>query len=121
MRLQLAEAVLGHLSSDVLRSGSLSSTDTVDSYGFSLSTFAGVNISLSGLSADADIRLIQDRNNNGIVDSGEIVGSSTGGGSSSELIAGVDQSGDYILQVYQFGSNSTNYMLNLDRYSTSFA
>ncbi len=115
------EITLGTISSDLHRSGSLNNSNTVDSYAFSLGFYGGVNISLSGLSADADIRLIEDTNNNGIVDSGEVIGSSTQAGTSSESINGIDFSGNYILQVYQYSSTATNYSLSLDYFSTPFA
>lgn len=115
------EIDLGDLSSDTTRSGYISNYNTTDVYSFSLDFYEGTNISLTGLSADADIRLYQDNNNNGIVDTNELVRSSTSGGSSSEYISGIDLSGNYFLMVSQFGSSSTSYNLNFDHYTTTFA
>lgn len=115
-----AEYQVGDLSGDVLRRGYVGSDDTADTYAFSLDFYEGTNISLSGLSSDADIRLIRDSNNNGIVDANEVIESSTGLGSRSESITGIDTSGDYFVQVYQYSGN-TNYTLSFDHYTTSFA
>jgi len=112
------ETNLGNLNGDVTRSGWVGSSDTVDTYQFDLGLYEGVNINLFGLSADADIRLIQDSNNDGVVQTSEIIGSSVNGGNLNELISGIDQSGTYQLQVYQFSGN-TNYTVNFDHYSTT--
>ncbi|MEH2142065.1 PPC domain-containing protein [Nostoc sp.] len=113
------EFVVGNLSADVTRFGNISNTNTADVYSFSLGTFEGVNISLTGLSADADIRVIRDSNNNRIVDPGEEVARSARGGTTSELISNINLSGDYFLQVNQF-SGSTAYTATFDRFTTSF-
>ena len=114
------EVQLGNLSRDLTRVGSVGSTDTTDTYAFSLGRFEGVNIRLGGLSRDADIRVIRDRNNNGIVDAGEVVGSSTRGGTAVDTINNITQSGNYFLQVYQFSGN-TGYRVSFDRFNTPFA
>ena len=113
------EQDFGNLSADRSRTGFVSNTDTTDTYEFSIGFYEGVNISLTGLSSDADLRVIQDFNNNGLVDSGEVIGTSTSGGSLSELISDIDLSGDYFVQVYQF-SGDTNYTLNLDYFTTPY-
>ena len=89
-------------------------TDTADTYAFSVPNLGfGIylaDISLTGLSNDADIRLIEDGNSNDIVDQGEVIGSSINVGSLDEsIIIGLDE-GDYFLQVYQY-SGDTNYDL----------
>ncbi|MEH2462780.1 PPC domain-containing protein [Nostoc sp.] len=114
------EVVLGDLSGDVTRSGNVSNTNTADVYSFSLGTFEGVNIKLDGLTSDADIRLIQDFNRNRIVDAGEEIARSTSGGITSELISNINLSGDYFLQVTEFGGN-TNYNVTFDHFTTPFA
>lgn len=113
------ESDLGNLNEDVTRSGVINSSNIVDTYQFDLGFYEGVNISLSGLSADADINLVQDRNNDGLVQTSEIIGSSNNGSNFNELISGIDQSGTYQLLVYQYSGN-TNYTVNFDHYSTSF-
>jgi hypothetical protein len=114
------ENQLGDLSGDITRDGSVGDMDRSDTYAFSLGLYEGVDIYLSGLSNDADIRLIQDSNGNGSVDSGEVIEGSYNLGSLSETIAGIDYSGSYLLQVNQF-SGDTSYQLSFDHYTTSYA
>jgi hypothetical protein len=111
------EFELGNLSGDVTRSSLINDGDTTDTYQFSLGLFEGVNITLSRLLADADIRLIRDFNNNRIVDAGEEVARSTRGGTTSDVISNIRQSGDYFLQVQQFTGN-TGYDLTFDHFTT---
>ena len=108
---------LGNLKGDVTKHGSLDSSNTVDTYQFNLNpNFSeGVNIILSGLSANADIRLIQDSNNDGVVQANEVIKFSTHKGNSNESISGIDVFGTYQLQVYQYSGN-TNYTVNFDTY-----
>ena len=103
----------GNLSGDRSRFGSVNNSDTSDTYRFALSFGERVNIGLSGLSADADVRVIRDFNNNRIVDAGEVVGSSIRPSNLSESINNISGPGNYFVQVYQF-SGSTNYNLSLD-------
>jgi len=114
------EVSVGALTSDRLLAGGVGNTDTTDTYAFSLGLFRGVNIQLSGLIADADIRLIQDRNNNRIVDPGEVLRISSNGGRLIDRINRIEQSGNYYLQVYQFSGN-TPYRLAFDLYATPYA
>ncbi|HHP7244770.1 MAG TPA: pre-peptidase C-terminal domain-containing protein [Elainellaceae cyanobacterium] len=114
------EVRVGNLSGDRLLSGNVNNADTSDIYSFSLGFYEATNIRLSGLTADADIRLIRDTNSNQQVDAGEVLRTSIRGGALSEQISGVHQSGDYYLQVYQYSGN-TNYNLTFDHYTTSYA
>ncbi|PHM07942.1 PPC domain-containing protein [Nostoc sp. 'Peltigera malacea cyanobiont' DB3992] len=114
------EVELGNLSADVNQFGSVGDFDTADVYQFSLGSFEGVNITLSGLTSDADIRLIQDFNNNRIVDANEVVASSTRGGTASDVISNITSSGNYFLQVNQFSGN-TSFNLAFDHFTTIFA
>jgi len=98
----------------VIRAGSINSNNSSDFYRFSVASLANVNAQLTGLSGDADLRIIQDVNNSGTVDAGDVTVSSTSGGTTSEnlnitALAG----GNYFAQVYQFGANTTNYSLRL--------
>ena len=112
---------LGNLNGDVTRHGLLDSSNTVNTYLFNLDFSEGVHIKLSGLSSDADIRLIQDSNNDGVVHDNEVIKSSTNKGNSNESILninallGIDLSGTYQLQVYQHSGN-TNYTVNFDHF-----
>ncbi|GFE70785.1 hypothetical protein [Chroococcus sp. FPU101] len=111
------EINVGNLDYDQTFWDSVGSTDTTDTYSFSLGFYEGVNIQLTGLSSDADLRLIQDYNNNHIVDSDEVLRSSTLGGTSSDSINSYDLSGNYFLQVYQYTGN-TSYAVTFDHYAT---
>jgi hypothetical protein len=80
------------------------STDTNDFYRFSLSNTSNFNLGLTGLTADADVRLL-DSNGNTIV-------SSTQGGTTSESISRQLNAGNYYIQVFPY-SGSTNYNLSV--------
>ncbi|MEH2210967.1 PPC domain-containing protein [Nostoc sp.] len=110
------EFVLGHLSGNVTRTGNISNTNATDVYSFSLGFREGVDIRLDGLSTDADIRVIRDSNNNRIVDAGEVIGSSTNAGITSELISNINTPGDYFLQVTEF-TGATNYNVAFNQFS----
>ncbi|MBD2449119.1 pre-peptidase C-terminal domain-containing protein [Nostoc sp. FACHB-152] len=101
------------------QTGSLGDNNTVDTYFFSVSSIDSLelNASLTGLTGDADIRLIQDNNGNQIVDSDEILAYSRLGSSSSESLNYGVNSGDYFVQVYQY-SGSTDYNLSITTSST---
>ena len=64
----------------------VSSSDTSDFYRFNLDNTSNFNLSLTGLSSDADVRLIQDVNSNGIVDDGDEIVRSAWGDSQDESI-----------------------------------
>lgn len=114
--LPIETQVVGNVTSNQTFSGQVGNTNTSDVYNFSLGYFGAVDINLTGLSSDADIRLIADTNQNRIVDSGDELVRSARGGSSSESIH-LDDAGNYFLQVYQFTGN-TNYNLALNYSST---
>ena len=108
------ETEVGSLSGSRTFYDSVSSTDTADVYHFSLSSSRNFHLSLTGLSADADVRLIQDRNSNLAVDPGDVIASSTYGSSTSESINDFLNAGDnYFVEVYQYSGN-TNYTLTLN-------
>jgi ELWxxDGT repeat protein len=93
---------------------SVSTTNLFDTFRFTLTQSSQVNLSLSGLSADANIALIKDTNANNVVDSGEILASSTNLGSLTELVnqAGL-AAGNYFIQVSLDGGTTTSYSLGL--------
>ncbi|MBD2102046.1 pre-peptidase C-terminal domain-containing protein [Leptolyngbya sp. FACHB-261] len=107
------EVNVGSLTGTQTFFGSVNSTDTADTYRFSLDSASALNLSLTGLSQDADVRLIQDSNNNGVIDDSDVI-------ESSVLPSNLDESinlsslaqGDYFAQVYQF-SGDTDYTLSL--------
>jgi hypothetical protein len=80
------------------------STDSNDYYRFSLGTSSNFSLSLTGLSADADVSLLDSN--------GSEITSSTNGSNSSESITGQLNAGTYFVRVYPY-SGSTNYNLSL--------
>ncbi|WP_293339976.1 S8 family serine peptidase [Microcoleus sp. CAWBG58] len=103
-----------------VENGSINLTDFVgtgdanDFYRFDINTKSNFNLRLDGLTRDADVRLIQDRNRNGILDSGERIGSSIESGTVPDAINIPNLApGTYYVQVYSFLNNSTNYNLTL--------
>ena len=115
-----AQENLGNLTTTpIARSGSIGNTNTSDIYQFSLASAGNLNIGLRGLSADADVRLIRDANNNGVVDASDVLFTSSRGGSASEDISLAGQAaGTYFAQVYQY-SGATSYSLKLSNTSRS--
>jgi hypothetical protein len=89
-------------------------SDSSDTFSFKLASSGNINLALTGMSADADVRLYRDFNGNGIVDSGDTqVGVSRRGSNSDESINIADQgAGAYVAEVYQY-SGDTNYDLRL--------
>jgi hypothetical protein len=72
-----------------------------------------VRITLFGLSADYDLRVVRDANNNGVVDTNEVVATSALGGTQNDSVT-IRDPGNYLAQVYQFANASTNYQLTFD-------
>ena len=80
------------------------STDTNDYYRFSLGGSSNFSLNLTGLSADADVSLLDSN--------GSVITSSTNGSNISESITRQLSAGTYYVQVYPY-SGSTNYNLSL--------
>jgi hypothetical protein len=106
-------ANLGTLAGRRTVSDRVSISDLTDVYSFNLNTTSNLQLALTGMTNDADLMLIRDSNFNGLIDPGEILQSSTLGGSSSEFIT-VDNlaAGNYFVAVNRF-SGDTNYNLTL--------
>ncbi len=81
------------------------STDSNDYYRFSLNSLSNFNLTLNGLSADADVQVLNS--------SGTIVGRSENDGTAAESLAGTLNAGTYYIRVYPYGSANTNYNLSL--------
>lgn len=102
------------------RSGFVGGDDTIDTYSFNVvSSNSNINISLTGMSADADLRLFRDFNGNGIVDSNDRQLGSSGRGSNldesinlASTLRNVDV-GSYVIEVDPFQSASTAYDLKV--------
>ncbi|WP_432810111.1 S8 family serine peptidase [Pantanalinema sp. GBBB05] len=108
------ETNLGILSNlPINNTGFISSSNTADVYRFRLATSGSLNLTLTELQADVDIRLIQDINANGIIDVGEEITRSQQAGTRSESLQ-LDSlaAGNYLVQVYQY-QGVTNYTLSL--------
>ncbi|HEY9796123.1 MAG TPA: S8 family serine peptidase [Leptolyngbyaceae cyanobacterium] len=110
---------IGTLSDTHTFTDAVSSSNTNDFYRFSLDSTSNFNLSLTGLSSDADVRLIQDVNSNGIVDDGDEIVRSARGGSNDESINHSLAAGTYFAQVYQY-SGDTSYTLSLSVDNPSF-
>ncbi|MEB3357926.1 MAG: C2 family cysteine protease [Synechococcales bacterium] len=91
------------------RNGFVGSTDTVDYYSFEVTGIRDVTLTLTGLESNADLRLIQDKNNNGLVDAGEVIAWSSRSGSLNESINKVLASGTYFAEISQVGGGSNSY------------
>ena len=95
--------------------GWVGDTDTADVYQFTLDSYSNVDITLTGLSNDADIRLIQDSNNNDIVDAGEsqsLFASNSGGITDENISFSLHGGNTFYVQVYQY-SGDTSYELQV--------
>ena len=77
----------------------MGSTDTNDYYLFTLAQASNFNLSLSGLSADADVQLL--------TNTGTLLASSANGGSTSEAISRALNAGSYAVRVYPYSGNTT--------------
>ena len=85
---------------------SVSSSDTNDYYSIYLLNSGTLNLSMYGMSADADVALYNS--------SGSFITSSTRAGSSSESITRSLSGGTYYVRVYPYSSSRTNYTLSLN-------
>lgn len=104
---------LGSLSGSRTVSDFVGSTDTVDFFRFSLNTASDFDISLNGLSANAEVAIATDRNLNGIIDADEYVGLSNRFGTAKDTIdINSLPAGTYYAGVYYSGGD-TNYNLYL--------
>ncbi|MEM1168756.1 MAG: PPC domain-containing protein [Cyanobacteria bacterium P01_H01_bin.35] len=90
------------------------SENPADIYSFILNTPSSLDVVLGGLSGDADIELIEDINNNGVVEALEVFAESRNVGTIDERIV-VDSlpDGNYFVRVSQFDGD-TNYSLSLE-------
>lgn len=86
--------------------------DDKDYYRFNVSQSGVFTASLTGLSGDADVKLIQDKNNNGSIDQGEVLGWQWEWGTGSENIRRFLSAGNYFVEVMGYGSEMKNYTLN---------
>lgn len=90
----------------------VSNADLLDNYSFSIDAPSEVEITLSGLSADADVYLVSDENRNGVVDENETIEVSALDGNETEVISAILDAGEYFIQVEQF-EGDTSYTLEV--------
>jgi hypothetical protein len=102
-----------------VQNGSISLTEFVgtgdieDFYRFDINTNSNFSLRLDGLTADADVDLIQDRNRNGVFDVGERIGYSIESGTIPDVINLSNlEPGTYYVEVSSY-SGSTNYNLTI--------
>lgn len=100
---------IGTLSVSQSFSDWVGSTDTNDYYRFDLAQASSFTLSLTGLSADADVQLLNS--------SGGVLASSANGGSSAEAIRSSLNAGIYYVRVYPY-SGSTSYALSVSATAT---
>ncbi|HEY9671424.1 MAG TPA: pre-peptidase C-terminal domain-containing protein [Waterburya sp.] len=91
------------------RSQQVSTNDSNDFYRFSVSQSGIFTANLTGLTGDADVRLIQDTNNNGVIDQGEVQAWQWERGTGNESIRRFLNAGTYFLQVMSYHNQTANY------------
>ncbi len=90
-------------------------SDRVDFYKLPITAGTRTQITLDGLSRDADIDLIQDVNGNGLVDAGEILRTSDEALDRPEsILLSTLGTGDYYIRVQSPFGADTNYRLSVD-------
>jgi hypothetical protein len=82
-----------------------------DFYRFAVNESGVFTAALTGLTGDADVRLVSDRNSNGAIDQGEVLAWQWERGTASESIRRFLQSGTYFLQVVSYNNQTANYSL----------
>ena len=90
------------------------SGNPVDIYSFILNTPSNLNVVLGALNGDADIELIEDINNNGVVETLEVFAESKNVGNVDErIVLDFLSEGNYFVRVSQFDGD-TSYSLFLE-------
>ncbi len=107
-----AEYTFGAFGPNGRANGTLTTSNTSDTYHFSLSSTQNLAIALGGLSNDADVRLFRGSSINGQIEAIAEIARSEKTSNQNELISQTLNPGNYIIEVYRF-SGSTNYTLNL--------
>jgi hypothetical protein len=105
--------VLGPLPGGATLQGAVGDDDYADFFQFQVATTSIVNFGLSGLSADADLALYKDLNDDGELGGDEIISASDRSGTANETIENVTlDPGKYFLSVEAYEGN-TNYSLSV--------
>jgi hypothetical protein len=104
---------VGKITKDLSRRGVLNENNPGDSYAFSLDADQSIDLRLKERSGDSYLRIVQDRNNDGIIQRREVIRTSVGSGN-LEQVLGMSGKGNYIAQVWQVGDDTARYTLNFD-------
>ncbi|MBD1812078.1 S8 family serine peptidase [Microcoleus vaginatus DQ-U2] len=111
--LSTARNVVGVENGSISLSDFVGTGDSDDFYRFDINTKSNFSLRLDGLSADADVDLIQDKNRNGVIDLGEYVDYSQESGITPDVIDVPNLvPATYYVRVSSY-SGSTNYNLSL--------
>lgn len=102
---------LGTLTTTTI-TGFVGAADLNDYYAFAVSARSTFSLSLTGLSADADVELLQDRYGDKTRHPADLLALSQNWGSANESITATLPAGTYYVHVYRYSGN-TNYTLNL--------
>ena len=108
---------LGALTAAIAETANFSSTAQVsanhlnDFYRFTIAQSGVFNASLTGLTGDADVRLVQDVNQNGEIDPGEVLAWQWERGTIGESIRRFLTAGTYYTQVMSYDNQTANYAL----------
>jgi hypothetical protein len=87
-------------------------SDLNDFYSFSLGSRSSLNLAVGGLTANADVQIVQDKNLNGVFDvSSEVITGSYLSGTSSDSIITTLDTGNYFIRVFPGTGANTNYNL----------
>ncbi|HEX8914264.1 MAG TPA: PPC domain-containing protein [Humisphaera sp.] len=113
---------LGTVFGEVTKTDSVSSSDTLDHYKVKLAATGKLWAKLRNLTADADLRLIKDSNNNGVAEASEVIGTSLNGGTTNETIFKSSlAAGTYFIQVKRVaGTPSYKLLVKTDYAGNSF-
>lgn len=91
--------------------GFVGAVDPLDTYRFTLGVSSSVRIDLTDLRADADLVLLADLDDNGLLDDAPLATSLNGGSTAEQILRSLD-AGIYYLQVRQYFGD-TNYRLDI--------
>jgi uncharacterized membrane protein len=103
---------LGALSGDSSYSDFVGAVDTADYYRFALDQLSKLTVGLSGLTADANVQIIQDKNNNGIVDKTDTLATGANKGLADESLVTQLSAGTYFVRVLAVGNTDYDLALN---------
>lgn len=104
---------LGDLDGQSLVQDFVGRADKLDYYRFTLDADAAFVLSLTGLTGDANVRLVQDANFNNKIAKNEVIATSTNTGTANELIEANLSAGTYYIEVTS-AAGDTYYNLNLN-------